>query len=94
MPVLLLQRILRVRLAEVLKPALVPAAATLVMSAAVAGLAWNLDGVVSDLQLLSIAVPAGALAYVTAIALLSPELLRTAAGTIRIMVMPARLPER
>lgn len=92
-PVLMLQRILRVSLADVLAPTVVPAAATAVMSAAVGALVWGIGGSVGPVGMILAAVPVGTLTYAAAVALLSPDLTRIAVNTARIMVSPSRAPE-
>jgi hypothetical protein len=70
------------------------ATATAVMSATMAGLAWSMGHSIGNTSLVLAAVPLGVATYVAAVALLSPDLLRIATGTVKTMVTPSRLPER
>jgi PST family polysaccharide transporter len=90
----LLKRILRVPLTEILAPAFIPALATAIMSAAVAGLLWSLGDSIGNLDRLLIGVPVGVVTYVIAIALLSPNLMRVATSTVKIMVTPSHAAQR
>jgi PST family polysaccharide transporter len=92
--IMLLKRILRVRLSEILAPALVPAVATVIMSAAVAVLLWGVGDSISNLDRLLAGVPVGVVTYVLAIALLSPNLMRVATSTVKIMVTPSHAAQR
>lgn len=92
-PMLLLRRILGVSMADVLAPAVMPAFATAAMSAALAGLIWSVGDSIGHVELLLAGIATGVATYVVAIGLLSPELLRTAASTVKVMVAPSRAPE-
>ncbi|MPY68673.1 MAG: oligosaccharide flippase family protein [Alphaproteobacteria bacterium] len=83
--VLLLRRLLGVGAAWLLQPVYVPAAASLIMGAAVFGADRWLSGKVGALAALSLDVAVGMLVYWIAIRILSPTLQRFALSTIKTM---------
>lgn len=92
-PLLLLRRILGIPMTSLLAPILPPAAATTIMTAAVGALVWSIGNSIGNAEIVLAAALVGALTYVAAIALLSPDLARVATRTVTIMVAPSRIPQ-
>jgi len=74
--VILLRRLLQVRLRRILMPTVAPAIASAVMSVAVGALVWGVVDRLENSVLVSLAVLAGILSYIAAIAVLAPGVIR------------------
>jgi len=88
--VALLRRMLGLRVRILIAPIVAPLLAAAIMAAALAGIALALGDRVGDIALLLVTIPAGAAAYLGAVFVISPELIRVAARTARIMLTPQR----
>jgi len=87
--VLVLHRLLHAPVEAFLRPAVTPATASAVMAAGVTAIAWQLEGTLPTAGLLAVATAAGAVIYGTAVWLLSPDLVRFTAKTLRTAIRPA-----
>jgi hypothetical protein len=86
---LLLGRLLDLPMRAVAAPLAAPLAASALMALVLAGIRWGLGAGAGDLTVLLVAVPAGALVYLAAIALIAPDLIRTTASAFRLSVAPS-----
>jgi PST family polysaccharide transporter len=87
--VALLRRLLDVPVSRLLAPIAAPLAASAIMAVIVGAVFWGLGGAVSDVVVLAVTIPAGALAYAVAVALIAPDLVRTTASAVRLSATPS-----
>lgn len=81
--VILLRRLLQVRPRRILMPAVAPAIASAVMSVAVGALVWGVADRLENSVLVGLAVLAGILSYIAAIAVLAPGMIRSVVDLTR-----------
>jgi hypothetical protein len=87
--VALQRRLLDVPVSRLLAPIAAPLAASAIMAVIVGAVFWGLGGAVSDVVVLAVTIPAGALAYAVAVALIAPDLVRTTASAVRLSATPS-----